>query len=50
MMREVVADDQHGVDLGIKLALPEDTAPDDTALFSSSLRIKSSRNITHKVL
>ena len=33
-----------------KLALPEKTAPDGIALFSSSLRNKSGRNITHKML
>ena len=32
------------------LTLPEMTAPDGIALFSSSLRNRSSRNITHKVL
>lgn len=32
------------------LTVPEMTAPDGIALFSSSLRNKSSRNITHKVL
>ena len=34
----------------LKLALPENTAPDSIALFSSSLRNKSSGNITYKVL
>ena len=34
----------------LKLALPENTAPDSIDLFSSSLKNKSGGNITHKLL